>query len=300
MDVSLMMDLARFEDEHSLKDFLSKQLMQGRLSLVLGAGASFGFGLPSWNELISRSYRISNINNSNNKNNEVAAEYLLNTVCNTNEIAFASLIRKALYQDFKLSFDVIRKNELLSSVGAITMASRRGNISQVISFNFDDLLEVYLNYFGFDCESIETVPSWSSRADINVYHPHGLLSCKANSEIKRGIVFAQIHYDKIVGDSKNIWRQTLLNILRSNTCLFIGLSGNDNNLTNLLAEVKDTHVSKTRGDIFWGIRFSHNENDPQKEIWEYRGVYQQTLNNYSQIPRWLFEICQLAAQQFGS
>ena len=113
MDVSLMMDLARFEDDHSLKDFLSKQLMQGRLSLVLGAGASFGFGLPNWNELISRSYRISNINNSNNKNNEVAAEYLLNTVCNSNEIAFASLIRKALYQDFELSFDVIRKNELL-------------------------------------------------------------------------------------------------------------------------------------------------------------------------------------------
>jgi hypothetical protein len=149
---------------------------------------------------------------------------------------------------------------------------------------------------GFDVKSIASMPSWSGRSDVYVYHPHGILPQKSKEEVKSGIVFAQIHYDRIVGKSGNLWRQQLLSILQSNTCLFIGLSGADNNLKSILSEVKESHACMAK-HVYWGVRFSTDINDPRKVIWEERGVYQQTLENYGKLPSWLFEICQRATQR---
>jgi hypothetical protein len=295
-NISVMMDRSRYEDENSLKEFLAGQLYKGRLSIVLGAGASIGFGLPDWDKLVKRAFDIVSAVRPGGITNEEAAEILLSSKCQKNEIQFAKLIHEALYQDFDVSFDSIRKNDLLSSIGAITMVSRRGSVSQIVSFNYDNLVESYFRYLGFDVESFSLMPAWDTRADVQVYHPHGILPQGSKDDIKSGIVFAQIHYDRIVGESKNLWRQLLLNIFRSNTCLFVGLSGADDNLSSILNEVKDSHAS-TGLHLYWGVRFSNDSNDPRRSKWEDRGVFQQTLSDYNQLPSWLFEICQRAAQK---
>ena len=172
------------------------------------------------------------------------------------------------------------------------MPSRRGSAS-IISFNFDNILELYLNYLGFDVTSVYSAPVWYNRADVKVYHPHGFLPYDAPPS---HIIFAKRHYDNVVGDIYNIWKPKLLDILRCNTCIFIGLSGIDNNLTSILEkDVKDLHVSKTNRHLFWGVRFA-DKNDTRAFIWENRGVFQQKLDNYDELPSWLFEISQLAAQ----
>lgn len=261
--VSVMSDSSRFEDEESLKDFLAAQLYLGRLSLVLGAGASFGFGLPSWDVLIDNAFKKANISKPSTKtNNESLSEHLLTKVCVNNEILFAELIRDALYQNYDLSFETIRKNDLLAAIGAIVMSSLRGNVSRIISYNFDEVLEIYLKYFGFIINSVASVPAWSLKSDVTIYHPHGFLPSK--DEITSRIILAQIQFDRITGRDKEIWRQIQLDILRSNTCLFIGLSGDDANLRTVLTDVDEIHVCKQSNIKYRGIRFSDDIDDPNK------------------------------------
>lgn len=292
---SLMMDRSRFENDEALKEFLAYQLFNGRLSLILGSGVSQGFGLPGWNELISRAVSNAGISIPSEASRDTITELLLHEACKGDDIDFAKLIHQALYEGADLSFKTLHEKDLLTSIAAITMVSRRGSISQVITFNFDDLLELYLRYIGFDVESISVLPSWSGQADVRIYHPHGILPNRSKEDVKYPIVFAQIHYDKILSKGGSIWQQQLSNIMASHTCLFIGLSGEDPNLTKLLFEVKDSHASNPDDHAFWGISFSTEER--KRSVWESRGVYQKTLVDYEQIPSWLFEICQIASQQ---
>ncbi|MHC4099055.1 MAG: SIR2 family protein [Planctomycetota bacterium] len=111
----------------------------------------------------------------------------------------------------------------------------------------------------------------------------------------QGIILAQNQYDKIVGNSKQAWRGIILDIFRSHTCLFIGLSGNDDNLTSILMETKNSHASKRQGDVFWGVRFSDNKNDPKQTTWNTRGVFQDAIASYQELPGWLLKVCQIAA-----
>jgi hypothetical protein len=101
-------------------------------------------------------------------------------------------------------------------------------------------------------------------------------------------------YDKIVGDAKNLWRQRLTDIMRSTTPLFIGLSGADSNLTNMLTEVQQIHPSKGT-DHYWGIRLTAND-DKNSSIWDVRGVRSFECSDFSQIPPLLMDVCRQAAE----
>jgi hypothetical protein len=48
--------------------------------------------------------------------------------------------------------------------------------------------------------------------------------------------------------------------------------------------------------MFWGFRFSDNENDPRKSKWARRGVFQLTLGGYEELPEWLRGIAQAAQE----
>jgi hypothetical protein len=49
-----MNDPASWDDEAVLLEHLARQLVLGRLAIVLGAGASQFYGLPNWQELVNR------------------------------------------------------------------------------------------------------------------------------------------------------------------------------------------------------------------------------------------------------
>lgn len=294
--MSRMHDHASFENQNTLKEFLAEQLVNGRLSLALGAGASMGFGLPNWDNLIADAFAKRGLTKPTALTNEHAADALL-AACGNDDLRFASLISEVLYSGIDLSMVKLKQKELLAALGAITMASSRGSVGRVVSFNYDNLLETYLDYYGFDVESIAKVPHWDSRTDVKIYHPHGFLPSDKIGTAIAPIVLAQSHYDRIVGKTHVVWNSVLLEIFSSSTMIFIGLSGADNNLTSLLQSANDNHVSKARHDAFWGIRFSDSVDDARSHIWQMRGVFQVTLSSYEEIPGWLFEVCQIAAQK---
>lgn len=288
-----MMDSASWRREKTLKEFCARQLLKGRLALVLGAGTSMGCGLPDWDELIKRSFGVLNKKTSI-KDNKKAAELLLANHCNSDRIKFSVVIQKALYKNYKLSAKDLSQRELLSAIAALTMSSLRGNVSRLISYNFDDLLETYLRYYGYIVKSIANLPIWNSHSDVLVYHPHGILPSDSDNPVSP-IVMTQCDYDEIVGKNKGLWREAQLDVFRSNTCLFIGISGDCDNLTNILHEAHGTHASKDDKHPYWGIRFSSNKNDQNKPLFKKYGIFQQTLKNYDDLPSWLLSICQLAS-----
>ena len=177
------------------------------------------------------------------------------------------------------------------------MASARGKVKHVISFNYDDVLERYLRYFGFTVESVPDLPRWPSRMDVRVLHPHGFLPSVDTEPASKKIVFTKDQYDEVVGDAQDAWHSTMYNIFQSHTCLFVGLSGSDDNLMNILQRASKSHVSGENQHLFWGIRFGDDAEDPILVRWEGKGVYPLTLDSYDDLPGWLFEVCQLAAER---
>ena len=284
-------------DEIAIKNLCAEQLFSGRLLLVLGAGVSIAYGLPSWSSLIDNAYDISGQSKPEGVSDLLLlADYLFVDIFYRDEAKFAEIIRKALFYRYNYSAASIGSNMLLQALSSLTMPSMRGQVREVITFNFDDLLENYLRQYGFVSDSIVRLPFWSSRADVRVYHPHGLLPVNTVNNIPDSIFFAQIQFEENQ-IKKKVWYDKIAELMASHTCIFLGISGEDTNIRSLLSEVKKRHVSQS-GDgawAYWGIRFSDNEEDPKKADWERRGVVQQTLNSYEDLPNWLLDISQRAS-----
>jgi hypothetical protein len=172
------------------------------------------------------------------------------------------------------------------------MASRRGNASEIVTFNYDNLLEIYLAYHGFVAYSVPEEIHWFGDADVNIYHPHGFLPYGGALEPSSTLVLDRESYDKILGKDLS-WRQLLLTVMRTHTCLFIGLSGDDIALTQLLTDVKDVHAITASSELFWGVCFTTNPD--LKTRWENRNVFCLILKSYDGLPDILFSICQEAA-----
>lgn len=277
-----------WDNRERLLDLLAHRLVRKRLSLFLGAGASHAFKLPDWTRLVDNLYAQKALTRPSSRNDTADAESLLVEHYKSDRVAFAKDVQKALYQDYKHDPSVIETNPLLTAIGALVMSSARGSVAQVMTFNYDDLLEVYLSWRGLTVASVDHLPAWNSDADVEVLHPHGLLHTDMTAPT-RGLVLTRLDYDGIVGNSADLWRQRMIGILRSTTCLFIGLSGDDANLTSMLVEVKKAHSSR---EPYWGVRFGCDTKGP---TWSARGVYPLHLKNHDETPALILDICRRAA-----
>lgn len=295
MTVSSMHDRDAWEVSRDVELHLARHLARNRLVLVLGAGVSMGYGLPSWPQLVEKGYAGAGRTADPALELEDSAEKLAGAY-GGDRVKLGAALRHALYDGASYQFADLLSSEkpLLVALGAVVMNARIGVSAPVISFNFDDLLEVYLNGYGMDVRAIDVVPEWGGGAHVDVYHPHGLLTSDLKKPVTRGVVFAAQDYDAIVGDAKDTWRQTVTGILRSYCCVFIGLSGKDQNLSSMLLEIGKGHACHQHGDLFWGVRIADNENDPLREKWQNRGVWQLTLASYDDLPPLLFRLCQEA------
>lgn len=292
--LSPMRDAGTWERDEAVISFLANQLRQGRLSLVLGAGINAGLKLPDWDTVTTRLLAEAGKHRSAGLSNEQEADSFLYDVCQGDDVEFAKRVGIELYRGMSLDMDSLRRSDLLSALGALTIPSSRGSVSRVITFNFDDLLERYLRYYGCTIDSIATVPAWSNRFDVRILHPHGLLPSDGTSDNIRPIVMAQSHFDRIVGQAKSLWRNAMLQIFQESTCIFVGVSGRDANLSSLLEEVKLSHASIAEGHAYWGIRLAKSD-DTTNAIWRGKRVAVWELDNWDQLPTRLFQICQTAS-----
>ena len=276
-------------------DYCAKQLVAGRLTIVLGAGASLGFDLPDWDELMSRAFKIVGKDIPDGLSVENQAEYLQNTVFSGDFSEFARVIRESLYQKGIVGAEELSSMPLLNAIGALVMASTRGTVDRVITFNFDDLLEVYLSYYGYTVASIADLPSWANNSDVTVLHVHGLLPSDLDKPASKELILTQESFDKRVGRIEQLWTRKVTEIFEESFCLFIGLSGNDKNLTSLLSNTMHPTTDK-----YWGMRITANASDPLNSHWETRKVHNLIIPDWGMLPSTLFQIVQRAAKMRSS
>ncbi|MEW8353503.1 MAG: SIR2 family protein [Candidatus Thiodiazotropha sp.] len=279
-----------YEDKPNIQKWLASSLSGGRLRLILGAGVSAACGLPDWKDLVKNIAAKKNVTPIGDNDPE-RSSWLLRKTFNNDRHEFAIAVQEALYDGYDYSLASLTTKRLLLALGALAMPSRRGSVSEIITFNFDDLLELYLKYLGFSVLSTTILPRWSERQDVEVLHIHGLLPSDNSATIPRNIVFTESDFDEVVGRS-DIWRKKTVQILQSNICVFIGISGEDPNLRSILTEIKKTHVSSSTHP-YWGIRFTSNEDDKRNDHFQDNGILP-VIIEHKHIPDWLLAVSQLA------
>jgi hypothetical protein len=285
-----------WEDRDVVQDFLAGQLLKGRVALILGSGVSAPFGLPSWENLINKIYQQKGLTPEPELTLAQQAEVFKVTHCRKDPVEYASEVKRALYEGVNIDFWTLKP--LLAAIGALVMASKRGSASTIVTFNFDDILEMYLEFHGFVSTSIVSDRSWSDNADVRIFHPHGLLPFRPGTPSNIDIVLDQASFSSVLrGDRGRLWRDTLMTIMRSHLCLFVGLSGSDPHLESLLSECRTEHASLAEGLAFWGLRFTDSSNLSWRTLWAERGVSTWVVTDYDRaLPEFLLEICQRAAR----
>ena len=99
-----------WENDDEVINYCAKQLLGGHLAVVLGAGASIGFGLPGWTKLVDQAFGYHGAARPSGMDDESAAEYLESKVLHGDEAKFAETIRESLFDGVAVDADALSRD----------------------------------------------------------------------------------------------------------------------------------------------------------------------------------------------
>lgn len=225
----------------------------GTLVLVLGAGVSMDYGLLSWNRLLQK-LLIATFKDNPAQNLEtssvlaglfnqvfrptplIAARYLNNFYRDTapsDPLAFLNAVRAALYS----GFDEKKQTELLKQIRQLCMAvGKSPNLQAIITYNFDDLVEVDLEKSGAEMRfrSIYAPGVHANDDELAIYHVHGYLPRKIDLTELNKVVLSEDYYHEQYRNVYDWSNLVQINTFSQANCLFIGTSLTDPNQRRLL------------------------------------------------------------------
>ena len=215
---------------------------KGNCVLFLGAGVGMSAKMPSWNELLKdlmgevkklkgetldafkelSSHVLDECGNSY----LVMCRYLQTAIkLHDDKVKFSDLIQKHLYGKKEPS-------KLLDDLANIVQQRKT---EEVLTYNFDDLLEQYLIKLGLqegkDFITISKDAEISGNEMLPIYHVHGVIPEKGPSDI---VVFSEEEYHKRYSNPFHWSNIEQLHALSRKHCFFIGLYMTDPNLRRLL------------------------------------------------------------------
>lgn len=232
-------DIANLEKTwHEKRDYLLDcarwSFRENKCSLFLGAGVSMSAGGPSWEELLLKAIRKSRkhftkrdfkkIYASCGQSPIVMGRYIAPDRQSLTQIA-EYLQRYVLYKGADVS-----RSELIT---AICECMETGNVESVITYNYDDLVEMAIEQRGNTKAYSVVAKSRNTTEEIPVYHVHGLIP-HDKSLIAATPVLSEKDYHDIYRESFHWSNIEQLHALDRNSCFFIGLSMSDPNLRRLL------------------------------------------------------------------
>lgn len=250
-----MGQLSLWENCPSLVKYLANKLKDNSLSLVLGAGVSNAFGLPGWAELITRIEDRIPFKCSSGDVYEKGNELRNYFEKNGGYSSYLDAVQAALYYKVEDDFEVLNDRKILDAIAALCIPSRRGSVKDIITFNFDTILEIYLRYYGIVSYSPASGNSWRTNSDVNIFHIHGLLPKDKGMIRSESIVFDGKSYEERVDYSNWEWAPQISSLLRCTTSIYIGLSGSDDNMERFICDSEGHHAYRKTPDLFWGVTF---------------------------------------------
>jgi hypothetical protein len=275
---------------------IGRLLGNSSLRLFLGAGVSSGFGLPEWKMLIARilgrdadKAYVASLDTQS----VTDLRRLLDDADDQSE-TYVRSVHGALYRE--VADDLIKqlqKSPLLLAVAAMMTGAHRGRVDSVVTYNYDDLLEQYLGMLGLRVCDRVLPTELSSRADVEVNYVHGRLpqSWKAATSIPE-LILSEKSYRSRRAEIDEGWSSWVEHGLYSKVGLFIGLSGDDSAILDILKRTQN-RVQRSEDYLgYWLLTtsaFLRNEKDIRDV-----GMCPIRLEK-DEIPQFVFAVCQQAA-----
>ena len=291
-------NLENWRDRDWLVNYLAEELLMGRLCLFLGAGVSKDSGLPDWKSLVNNicdEIGEERLKDQEDPTAKIAGIKLRNFKKESDKESFLAATHKALYDGFNADFVHLRTCELLSAVAAITIAATSIYSPKIITLNYDNLLELYLEYYGCLVSSIYDERHWATGSDVTIYHPHGFLPFSPEEKKSDEIVFEHDDYMKIL--EGKYWKPLLQTTLRTHTTIYIGMSGDDLHVKVLLNSMKELHAIENERIKKHGVFIKRGVSlklSDEEAILDNTGLQIHKVKAYSDIPEFLFAVSQQA------
>ena len=219
-----------------------EDVADGNNALFLGAGVSASAKMPSWNDLLKglmgevKLLKPTTLEAFKELNTHVLEEcgdsylimarYLQTAIkLYDNKQDFSDLIKKYLYNGNNTSL-------LLTALSRIIQTKK---VNEVITYNFDDVLEQNLSMLGLvnsmDYTSISKDAEVRGHNTLPIYHVHGIISKEGPVDT---VVFSEEEYHKRYTNAFHWSNVEQLHAMTRMHCFFVGLSMTDPNLRRLL------------------------------------------------------------------
>jgi hypothetical protein len=223
----------------------------GPVTLVLGAGVSLSRGVPLWGELAAQIWKratgeaLALPPRGHPFELQFAFELAASALEERRPSAgsFAELLRAALYARAVPGRDADTLGTLAGILRRDHARSQR-QVSRVITFNVDDLLEENVhrarawkaNPIVWPVARESHSPRRARRRPIPVYHVHGFLPRFQDSypNAPDTLVFTDAQYWRTVAHPSSFANRVVAHALHDSACVFIGLSMTDVNLIRWL------------------------------------------------------------------
>lgn len=298
---------------------LCSALETNKATLILGAGVSIPYGIPSWEGLLVKTWgRILEVNPSVIKKDisgngiysaERAVLQEIQEVCkkidrnddykkasnqmiekgksqfikNLNLLEFAEYLK--YYVDESLEeheadsiegklreriFKHILKDTMINSFkdkesgkpttaleAIIELLENKDKVSSVITYNYDNLLEYFLDKKNIDFNIVcrETDLPTSSKQPLNIYHPHGYIHVlnkmnhkENNHDDSENLILTESSYYRLESKSYSWENSVQAKAFFDTTCIFIGFSGTDYNFRRILKNRETHNILKESGN----------------------------------------------------
>lgn len=266
------------KNEKKYVDGLKTAYNNQNLVLVLGAGVSLDYGLPSWNNLLKKLL----IRNFESKHNIIGdktenADLVINLFSlspiilardiqqqykdNPNFLSFESDVRDIIYEELNDS----KITSLFKEIRQFCIAPGMSpNLDSIITFNYDDMLENCLSQIEIDIpfKSIYAEGMQENVRELPIYHVHGYLPRKSIQEElndSNKITLGESIYHQMYTDIYGWSSIVQINKYTKNVCLFIGTSFTDPNLRRLLDVAKKHRENNSAPHYLFKKRYDKSE-----------------------------------------
>lgn len=221
------------EDTNQSLAELTKIVHHKDCSLFLGAGVSKSAEAPSWDELLKSLYlrsigchdfrepeEYNSISKINSYSALITARYVTQGIQNVD-----GEIKSIIYDGTQETSPLIRA--IVNMVKDVSV-----HVSSIISYNYDDLVDMALEKAGVDILSVYGNNRAESFSTLPIYHVHGLIP--RTRKIQSTPILNEKDYHKIYQENYHWSNVEQLHALSRKTCIFIGLSMTDPNLRRLI------------------------------------------------------------------
>lgn len=273
--ISIDYELSKTKYIRSLK----RTYEEGKLVLVLGSGISTECGLPDWDTLLQKLLLKLEFSDNDSEDQSLIIAKIYSKLFNPSQLIAARYIRNN-YENYKsnnkrISFEKFVRNSLyegkinnepsiFKDIYQFCLGGHGGPIiDSIITYNFDDLLESYLEKMRVPFKAIYSEGMSYNRRQTPIYHVHGFLPRGIlNGDHK--IILSEDMYHRQYSEIYS-WSNLLqINTFKDKICLFIGFSLSDPNSRRLL-----DIAMKQRGNTnkyHFLIRKRIDKNDVEKRL----------------------------------